>query len=215
MKNEKEKISPIKILLILMSVVLLAVTAVTMVLISGLRHTPKIAVVDNNYLVTQFSEAIAAQKEYAQQKLQWDNNLKTIQDSLDTIVKVMSTSFNKSSPAERSSLESRLNHWNQEYRRYLKTVDQMSVKKEQELMAPVIERLNAFVKTWAKQNGFDIIIGSGNGGVILSTTEQYNVTDRILSDLNMMYQDRNSGKKTYPGRDTLSKNSPEDSVKKK
>ncbi len=83
-------------------------------------------------------------------------------------------------------------------------------------MAPVIERLNAFVNTWAKQNGFDIIIGSGNGGVILSTVEKYNVTDRILADLNKVYQAKTPEKKAGSGKsDTVSINGSTDSVQKK
>jgi outer membrane protein len=154
------------------------------------NNTPKIAVVDNQFLVSQFSEAIVARKAFDQEKVKWENNLKAIQDTLDTIVKTMSTTYSKATPALKSEMESKLNHYNSEYRRYLKAVDQLAVNKEKELMGPVLDQLNAFVKTWAKQNGYEVVIGSANGGVILTVSEKYNVTDEILADLNKMYQSK-------------------------
>lgn len=188
MKDVQMDNKNLKFIITIISIVLFFVSILTAISFTKSSNLPKIAVVDNNYLVSQFSEAIAARKAFEQQKQEWDKNIKTIQDTLDTIVKEMSTNYGKSSPQKKTEMESRLNHWNQEYRRYLKAVDQMSAKKEQELMTPVLEQLNSFVTNWAKRNGYDVVIGSGNGGVILSAKEQYNVTDKILVDLNKMYQ---------------------------
>jgi hypothetical protein len=84
-------------------------------------------------------------------------------------------------------MEKRLQRWNEELTKYTRAVDDMTKQKENELLKPVIDRLNSYVRMWAGKHGFDIVIGTGNGGVILSAVEQVNITGRILDDLNKLY----------------------------
>lgn len=213
MRKEPNYSITLKTSVIIISVVLLTVSIFSALLSTKTNRLPKIAVINNDILVNQFSEAVAARKSLELQKHEWEKNIKTIQDTLDTIVKEMSSTYSNSSSQKKSEMESRLNHWNQEYRRYLKTVDQMSIKKEQELMTPVLNQLNSFVKTWAKRKGYDIVIGSGNGGVILSVEDQFDVTYQLISDLNSMYQSKNSNQPSIDSSDA-SKNVVKDSLKK-
>lgn len=213
MRKEPNYSITLKTSVIIISVVLLTVSIFSALLSTKTNRLPKIAVINNDILVNQFSEAVAARKSLELQKHEWEKNIKTIQDTLDTIVKEMSSTYSNSSSQKKSEMESRLNHWNQEYRRYLKTVDQMSIKKEQELMTPVLNQLNSFVKTWAKRKGYDIVIGSGNGGVILSVEDQFDVTYQLISDLNAMYQSKNSNQPSIDSSDA-SKNVVKDSLKK-
>jgi len=152
-------------------------------------HIPKIGVVDNGRLIANFSEAIAARKILNKQNQQWEENLKSLKDSVEYSVQRMAKEYDRANAKQRKELEKNLEHWNREYARYSKAVHSMSADKERELTEPVVKKLNDFVRTWGEEHGYDVILGSANGGVILSVHQPHDITVKVLADLNNLYGD--------------------------
>jgi len=144
-------------------------------------------VVDNNVLMSQFSEAIQAQKNLDALEAEWKANIKTIGDSLHSVMDSLSDRYAKANEADRKKMQDHLNHWNEEYSRYTGAVEKMRTLKQKEILTPVLEKVNGFVRNWASQHGYQILLGTGNGGVILSVAEAQNVTHEVLADLNKLY----------------------------
>lgn len=65
----------------------------------------------------------------------------------------------------------------------------MSEAKEGELMSPVISPLNGFMKTWGKQHGYAMILGTTTGGNILHADPALGLTASLLKVLNDKYRD--------------------------
>ena len=151
------------------------------------RTQPRVGVVDNNVLMSQFSEAIQAQKNLDALEAEWKANIKTIGDSLHSVMDSLSDRYAKANEADRKKMQDHLNHWNEEYSRYTGAVEKMRTLKQKEILTPVLEKVNGFVRNWASQHGYQILLGTGNGGVILSVAEAQNVTHEVLADLNKLY----------------------------
>jgi len=167
--------------------VLTVVLGISIFCLVKVLTTPKIGVVDNSTLIANFSEAIAAKKKFDEQKAIWDNNLKTLGDSIKAAVNLMATEYDTASQKRKLELQKNLQKWNEQYANYSNAVGNMAKKREMELLQPVIDKINSFVKSWGTQHGYDIIYGTASGGVILTVSEKLNITDRILADLNKLY----------------------------
>jgi Skp family chaperone for outer membrane proteins len=171
---------------------LFAITGVLALGLSGyalyaILQQPRIGVVDNAALITNFSEAINARKQFESEKAQWDANSKVMEDSIKATIDEMTKTYPGATKAKRKEMEERLQHWNSEYSRYTKTVKSLAAQKEQDLLAPVVQKVNSFIKNWGAQHRYDIIYGTAGGGVILTVNPKMEITARVLADLNALY----------------------------
>jgi len=183
-------------------VLLLVITSIAGYLFVKVNNVAKIGVVDNAVLLSHFSDAIVAGRQFDEEKKRWQQNVTRIEDSVKVAFESMKQNYNEAKPEQKKLLEQNLQKWNEEFSRYTRTVDKMSKEREKELMQPVLERLNSFVKVWAKRNGYQVVIGTGGGGVVLSAADQVNITDKIIEDLNKYYG--NMQKDTEKSNDSIS-----------
>lgn len=159
-----------------------------------LGRPPKIGIVDNTVILAQFSEAIKARQSLEAQEAEWKKNLASIQDSLQAVMDTLTVKYPQAKEADRKSWQEKLNRWNSEYNRYMAAVEKARPEKQKEILNPVLEKVNGFVKNWARENGYEVILGTGNGGVVLSVSEAYNVSSQVVMELNKLY----SGSATAP-----------------
>jgi outer membrane protein len=153
------------------------------------NRPPKIAYAETATLMTEFSEAIKARKQFEDQSREWNGNIKTLNDSLNAAMDKLKMEYEKASPARKEELRTLLQKRNEDLQRYTNAVKKMSDEKEKELMGPVIQKMNAYMKTWGKQHGYSLILGTTNGGNILQADARLDVTAALLQELNEHYKD--------------------------
>lgn len=164
-------------------------------------HRPaKIGYVETSVVLEQFTEAINARNQFEKAQKDWDKNLKTLNDSLMAGMNQMKVDFNKASKEGKQAISASFEKKQADYQRYTEVVKKMSQEKEQELMLPVIKKVNSFLDIWGKQHGYDLVLGTTTAGNILQANPNLNLTARILKDLNEQY-------KNLPGVESL--NNPE------
>jgi outer membrane protein len=153
------------------------------------NRPPKMAYAETATLMTEFSEAIKAKKQFEAQSQEWDKNIKTLNDSLNAAMERLKSEYEKSSNVQKNELRALLQKRNEDLQRYTTAVKKMSEEKERELMGPVIQEMNAYMKTWGKQHGYAFILGATSGGNILQADPRLDVTTILLSDLNEHFRD--------------------------
>lgn len=154
------------------------------------QKPPKVGYAETAVLMSEFSEAIKAKKEFEAAQKEWDANLKALNDSLMATMDRMKAEYDKSPAATKDSLRNLLQKRNDDLQRYTNAVKQKAVEKEKELMDPVIRKINSHLDVWGKQHGYDLILGTMSGGNILQANPVFNVTAKVLKDLNETYRDR-------------------------
>lgn len=186
-----------------LSGVLAIALAVAALAVSLLRKSPRIGIVDNAMLMSQFTEALAAEKRLKELEASWNANLKTLQDSVQAAVDSLSKKYGEAKESDRRQMGESLNRWNAELSRYQAAMDKLRTEKQRELLNPVLEKINAFVKQWARENGYAVVLGTGNGGVVLAVAEAQNVTPQILKDLNRLYAGADTAASKSPGKNDV------------
>jgi outer membrane protein len=169
---------------------------------------PKIGYAETSALLQGYSEAIQARKTLEGIQKEWEDNLKVLNDSLLMALERMKKDYDTAPRAAKDSLRSDLDRRNQDFQRYSEAVKGKSQEKEQELMAPVIKRLNLFMEGWGERHGYDLILGTMSGGNLLQANHDINVTAAILKELNETYRDLPEAGKS----DSIAKTAP-DSVR--
>jgi outer membrane protein len=151
------------------------------------NRPPRVGYAETAVLMAEFSEAIKAKHRFEEAQKEWDKNLKSLNDSLLAAMDRMKAQFDIAGKAGKDSLRRDFEGRNDDYQRYVEAVKKMSQEKEQELMNPVIRKMNSYMEIWGKQHGYDLILGTMQGGNILQADTDLNLTSRILKDLNEQY----------------------------
>jgi outer membrane protein len=60
-------------------------------------------------------------------------------------------------------------------------------EKDLEITQKVLNQINSFVKVYAQKNGYKLIIGTTEDGNLMYADETLDITDDVLSELNIKY----------------------------
>jgi outer membrane protein len=150
---------------------------------------PKIGYAETSVIMSDFSEAVKAKAHFQEQQKEWDKNLKTLNDSMLAAMNRMKVQYDGANKPAKDSMRKDFETRNDDYQRYVEAVRKMSQDKERELMDPVIKKINSFLEIWGREKGYSLILGTMQGGNILQADPRYNLTSRILKDLNSQYRD--------------------------
>ncbi len=90
-------------------------------------------------------------------------------------------------------------NWNQrvataekEFMQYNQTAQQQLLQRQQELTKQILDNINNYVQNYGKKNGYALILGTTSDGSILYGVDKDDLTDKILQDLNQIYDTRNT-----------------------
>ncbi len=59
-----------------------------------------------------------------------------------------------------------------------------ALRKQQELIQPVLDKINNVIKKVGDDDKFDLIFDISNGGIVYASENQIDLTDRVLAELN-------------------------------
>lgn len=57
--------------------------------------------------------------------------------------------------------------------------------------AKIWKRISSYIKEYAEQNAYDIILGSDQNQTVLYSNEQHNITKEVLVFINTKYEGKN------------------------
>ncbi len=150
--------------------------------------TPKMALIDNARLVSEFQ----ATKE-AQQRLQTDQSRRKFYlDSLNLHLEseynqlsVQKTKLSQGKFEEKQSaftdLRNHVAQVNQLYQRDL-------AQSEQQIYEQVSTQLNAYVQEFAQKHGYDLLLGAAGTGNVWYVSDQEDITEAVIQYVNQRYE---------------------------
>jgi len=154
----------------------------------SLLSKPQLAYVESSKLIDGFSETAKVRHQFEKEKAEWETNIKALEDSLKIAMERMKKEYDRASAKEKEELQSQFEKRNANLSQYKQIVYQKSMQREQELLQPVIEKINSFMAIWGKKNGYDLILGTMKGGNIVHANTDFNVTEKALRALNEHYK---------------------------
>lgn len=129
----------------------------------------KIFYVNPSILVNKYHSAITKQRAFLTQAKTWQANL----DSLSTEMAAL--------PAARAKAKE------QQFQQYRQAIQQKARAEEARVNQEILAEINAYIKQYGKEKGYDFILGATENGNIVYAAEGKDITDDVLVGLNKQY----------------------------
>jgi outer membrane protein len=142
-------------------------------------NAPKIAFIDSAILLNQYHGAVEAREQLNKKTAEWQKNIKTLENELNELNNNLINS-SRLKKKEMDKLQEKIKKKQSEYMRYNKAVSEKAAKAEAKLFEPIYAELNAKIADFAKEKGYDIILGTVSGGNILFGSDAANITEAFI-----------------------------------
>ncbi len=172
-----------KILFILLSVFTLF-TLYSVYNLSASR--PKIAYVRSLELVYGYNGMKKAHELFKEQTHEWQSNIDTLKIRYQNHVQELEGI--PASSGERKLKQQEVERMHKELVNYTTIIQEQAQSKEREQTQAVLNQVNSFVQQYAKDKGYDLILGTDGEGSIIYGKEAYDITDQVLAALNSDYK---------------------------
>ena len=116
----------------------------------------------------------------------WQANLDTLQADFQRAVSKYNLDTPRLTKEEKEAREELLAKQEQNYRQYKNVLDRKYEEENQRMTEAVLTQIDAFLKLYAKEKGYDYIL-NGTGGGVLYGQESKDITEEILPALNNYY----------------------------
>ena len=112
---------------------------------------------------------------------------KTVLDSLELHLKVLSNSIERSSKKDGQEIEK----FNQERQQYLMKKQQFEEDQQNQTKQysdEISKQISQYVEDYGKANGYTYLYGATGNGTILSANDKYDITTTVLEYINERYK---------------------------
>ncbi len=146
----------------------------------------KIRYINTDRILQEYPEAQEIQKKSDELRAAYETEFQKMQSELQTLVKEIQDQALLLSPEKKAEKEAKAANLQAEMERYYyeKLGPQGEYFKEnKKLTTPLIEKINSVIRKIGEEEGYDYILDVVQG-VILHAKEEYDLTDRVLEELN-------------------------------
>ena len=161
--------------------------ALLVVLGLTLDRRSKVAYVKVGELLDKYQGMIDARAEYKQKEQVWMANVDTLGQELEQMIKDYEKKRAGYSARERTLTEQLIETKQQEFLRFRDAMQQKAREEDQKMTEGVVNKVNAYLKEYGEDSGYDLILGATAGGNILYGIEAIDLTEAVLKGLNESY----------------------------
>lgn len=152
------------------------------------NQQPKIAYIHSNYLFEHYLGTIESHKELEEKTKVWGNNL----DSLSKTYRATFASYESQKETmpeqEQEAVTKQLKAQQQQFQQYHQAVEQQKSSEDQKLTQGVIKQMDAYIKAYALEHGYDLLIGASATSDLVYGSKAYDVTEDVLEYINQKYK---------------------------
>lgn len=172
------KLFPIPFFTVLVVSILLACTNLY-------AQSLKIGFTRIDYVIAQLPESKQVNNQLSIQQTQAENELKRLQKEFDDKLSVYQKEGAKLPDAIRKDRETELQKLQGRIQEFSQSAQKSLQDKYNQLMGPILTKVQQAIDTVAKQNGYHYIlnVGSGDTFSVLYADEAYNITNLVLKQL--------------------------------
>ncbi len=171
---------------------LLKVSVVLMLMllmvVPGFGQKLKVGVVHSQKVIADLKEWQDAQKKLDEVIRQWENEglemqqrLQQLREQYDAQSLLLSETKKKEKQQELEALLAQLQKFQRD--KFDPQAGE-AVKKQAEFIQPVLDKINTVIKKIGDDEKFDYIFDTNNGAILYFGTDQPDLTDRVLAELN-------------------------------
>lgn len=151
-------------------------------------QVPKIAYVRSGDLVYEYIGTKEARKSYDGKSQLWQSNLDTLKSDFQRAVSDYNLHYSSLTDKEKAEREKLLRQQENNIGVYAQNIQKQVNEEDTKMMQGVLNQVNAFAEEYAKQHGYDLIVGTTTSGNVLYGTTAMDITDDLLKAMNENYK---------------------------
>lgn len=138
-------------------------------------------------LVYQFDGMQEAMVQFEQEQKEWSTNMETLKGDYQQSVEAYNAELPNLTEAEMIEKENYLQYQYNNVAKYAEEMESNLAERELEILEGVLNQVNAFSESFAKEKDLDLIITTATSGTILYGDEAMDYTDELLASINQQY----------------------------
>lgn len=152
---------------------------------AGAQQAPfKIAYVNTAALLDAAPGRAQAESTFAKETDSYREQLKTLNDSLNTVIQSYQKAEPTLSAAQKTSRQKSIQEMEQRFQERQNQLQQQAAQRQNELMAPIMEQVRKVLDDIRSEDGYAMIIANDPGqSVIVSADKNLDITDRVVARL--------------------------------
>jgi len=149
--------------------------------------SPQLAYVDSTKVLANYEGMKQAQKEFQAKAVTWQANVDTLGKELQESLSDHEKNLASMSKKEQELSTELLRTKQQQLRQYQQAISQQAQEEEIQATQVVLEEVNAYLRSFGKEQGYKIILAATDAGNIAYADEALDITDEVLEGLNKVY----------------------------
>lgn len=149
--------------------------------------SPRIAYVRSADIVYGYLGMKEAQKAYEEKATQWQSNIDTLKRDYQRSVSKYTMEAAKMSAKEKAAAEKLLMQQEKSITNYSQSIQLKAKDEDQKMTQGVLNQVNSFVEKYAKEQGYDVVLGTTVSGSLLYGEKTMDITEEVLKVLNKEY----------------------------
>lgn len=143
-----------------------------------------VAFVRSQIVLEKYNGMKEASAVFEKKSESWKTNYDSLEYSYNKAIQEYNAGSIKMSSKEKTALEKSIKAQEEVLSSYSKTLEAKSKEENEKLVQGVLNQVNEYIKTYAKKNEFDIVLGVTLNGNILYGADAIDITDKIIEGLN-------------------------------
>lgn len=148
----------------------------------------KVAYVRSQDLIYRYEGTLEAMAKFNNQKQQWQANVDTLKFDFQRAINRYNQEYKMLSVSERQIREEDLSNRERQLQDYKMAIDGKIKAADEEMMQAALDQINVFVEQYSIEHRYDIILGTTAAGNVLYGTEDLDITEALLTELNKYYK---------------------------
>ncbi len=144
-----------------------------------LADGPKIVTINTSEIAEKSDEIIKAREAFQRDYKRQTAKIESLEQEIKDLQESYQAKAKTASDADIQKMEETLQRKMSDYRALSEKVQKRLTKKQEELLQPILDKVDKI----AKENGYDIVFDVVSGKVVFSS-EKYDVTKKMLDELN-------------------------------
>ena len=142
----------------------------------------KIGYINSAAIVAENSDALAAQEQFKREMVPFESELKAMEEEIGGLLNRYQAQQVTLSPDTRRARQQEIQQKQQEYQVRMGEIEAEAARRQQELVAPIMERINAIIQDIRQQGSYTFIFDVSAGGLI-AADEAFDLTDDVIQRL--------------------------------
>jgi len=147
----------------------------------------RIVYVDSSKLLHKYQGMIDARAAYQQKASTWQANIDTLSNEVQNAIKKYEKESPRMSVKEKELSKELIRTKQKQLMDYQRAMKEKASQEDNQMTSKVIDQVNAYMKKFGKEKGYQIIMAATEYGNVAYADESLDVTEEVLEGLNRSY----------------------------